>query len=135
MSASLRPPPRPERTWCRRTVFGKYYRLNVVRINLPPLRERGDDIVVLANRFLQRQRDAQGPRRFSETARQALLAYAWPDTARELENVIAQALLRARGPVIRTEDLALHESRLHPTLAAQEAAPVSLWSASLETRL
>ena len=110
-----------------------YYRLNVVRINLPPLRERGDDIVLLANRFLQRQRDAQGPRRFSEAARRALLDYAWPGNVRELENVIAQAILRARGPVIRAEDLALHESRLHPTTASQEAASVNPSGAGLET--
>ena len=91
-----------------------YYRLNVVRIKLPPLRERGDDIVLLAKRFLQRQADAQGPRGFSEDACHALLDYAWPGNVRELENIIAQAVVRARGPVIRAEDLALHDSQLHP---------------------
>ena len=89
-----------------------YYRLNVVRMTLPPLRERGEDIVLLANRFLHRQRqtDGQGPRSLSDAARQALLAYAWPGNVRELENVIAQTVVRARGPVIRAEDLALSES-------------------------
>ena len=108
-----------------------YYRLNVVRITLPPLRERGDDIVLLAKRFLQGQGDARGPRRFAETARQALLDHAWPGNVRELENVIAQAVLRARGPVIRAEDLALHERRLYPT--AQEAAPAIPSGTNLES--
>ena len=98
-----------------------YYRLNVVRIKLPPLRERGDDIVLLAKRFLQRQADTQGPRGFSEDACHALLDYAWPGNVRELENVIAQAVVRARGPVIRAEELALHDSQLHS--AAREADP------------
>ena len=98
-----------------------YYRLNVVRIKLPPLRERGDDIVLLAKRFLQRQADAQGPRGFSEDACHALLDYAWPGNVRELENIIAQAVVRARGPVIRAGDLALHDSQLHSV--AREADP------------
>ena len=89
-----------------------YYRLNVVRMTLPPLRERGEDIVLLANRFLHRQRqtDGHGPRSFSDTARQALLAYSWPGNVRELENVVAQAVVCARGSVIRAEDLALNEN-------------------------
>ena len=107
-----------------------YYRLNVVRIKLPPLRERGDDIVLLAKRFLQRQADAQGPRGFSEDACQALLDYAWPGNVRELENVIAQAVVRARGPVIRAEDLALHDSQLHS--AAREADPTGPADAGLD---
>ena len=108
-----------------------YYRLNVVRIKLPPLRERGDDIVLLAKRFLQRQADAQGPRGFSEDACQALLDYAWPGNVRELENVIAQAVVRARGPLIRAEDLALHDSQLRSV--ARQAAPTGPADAGLDT--
>ncbi len=108
-----------------------YYRLNVVRINLPPLRERGGDIMLLANRFLQRQRTVRGPCRFSETAHQTLLDYAWPGNVRELENVIAQAILRTRSPVIQAEDLALHVSRPPSTTASQEAAPMSSSSVDL----
>ena len=107
-----------------------FYRLNVVRMSLPPLRERGADIILLANRFLHRQRqtDGQGPRSFSDTARQALLVYPWPGNVRELENVVAQAVVRARGPVIRAEDLALSESRarLSGEIAeAETSSPVS----------
>jgi DNA-binding NtrC family response regulator len=74
-----------------------YYRLNVVRISLPPLRERGEDIALLADYFLEKhlQTNPQGPRGFSEDARQQLLAYSWPGNVRELENAIAQAVLNA----------------------------------------
>lgn len=92
-----------------------YYRLNVVRISLPPLRERGEDIALLANYFLEkhRQTDPQGPRGFSEEARQQLLAHSWPGNVRELENVIAKAVLNARSSVITAEDLALNSDLRH----------------------
>jgi sigma-54-specific transcriptional regulator len=91
-----------------------YYRLNVVRISLPPLRERGEDIVLLADYFLERhyQDNPQGPRGFSEDARQQLLAHSWPGNVRELENVIAQAVLNARVSVVTAEDLTLHSDPL-----------------------
>jgi DNA-binding NtrC family response regulator len=91
-----------------------YYRLNVVRISLPPLRERGEDIVLLADYFLERhhQDNPQGPRGFSEDARQQLLAHPWPGNVRELENVIAQAVLNARSSVVTAEDLTLHSDPL-----------------------
>lgn len=99
-----------------------YYRLNVVRISLPPLRERGEDILLLANYFLHRQRQDshQELRGFTQQARQALRSYAWPGNVRELENIIAQAALRARGPVIAEEDLGLSQS---PGPGATESAP------------
>jgi sigma-54-specific transcriptional regulator len=84
-----------------------YYRLNVVRITLPPLRERGDDILVLADYFLSvhRRGDAPGPQSFSADARTKLLSYSWPGNVRELENVIARAVLCARGRLLTAEDL------------------------------
>jgi DNA-binding NtrC family response regulator len=87
-----------------------YYRLNVVRISLPPLRERGEDIALLADYFLEKhlQTNPQGPRGFSEDARQQLLTYSWPGNVRELENAVAQAVLNARSGVIRAEDLTLN---------------------------
>jgi sigma-54-specific transcriptional regulator len=93
-----------------------YYRLNVVRIALPPLRERGEDILLLAEHFLNihRSGDAQGPQGFSPDAREKLLAHSWPGNVRELENVIAQAALSARGRLLTAEDLALHETALRP---------------------
>jgi transcriptional regulator with PAS, ATPase and Fis domain len=93
-----------------------YYRLNVVRISLPPLRERGEDVTLLAGYFLKkhRQTDPQGPSGFSEEARQHLLAHPWPGNVRELENVIAQAVLNTRGSVIDVEDLTLSSDTLRP---------------------
>ncbi|MGH7962335.1 MAG: sigma-54 interaction domain-containing protein, partial [Candidatus Binatia bacterium] len=94
-----------------------YYRLNVVRITLPPLRERGEDILLLADYFIgvHRRADAQGPQGFSADAREKLLAYAWPGNVRELENVIAQTILGARGRLITAEDLVFNE--ISPRLA------------------
>jgi transcriptional regulator with PAS, ATPase and Fis domain len=103
-----------------------YYRLNVVRITLPPLRERGEDILLLAEHFLNayRRGDHQGPQGFSPEAREKLLSYSWPGNVRELENAIAQAVLGARGGVLTTEDLALSEVSLRPvTTSPSEQAP------------
>lgn len=69
------------------------YRLNVITLTLPPLRERGEDILVLAERFLARFVNDYGrpARGFSEAARSALLSYNWPGNIRELRNVIERA--------------------------------------------
>lgn len=94
-----------------------YYRLNVVRITLPPLRERGDDIMLLAEHFLNvsRQDEIRGPQGFSLEAREKLRNYSWPGNVRELANVIAQAVLSARGRLIIAEDLILSALPLPPT--------------------
>jgi transcriptional regulator with GAF, ATPase, and Fis domain len=85
------------------------FRLDVIRIELPPLRERGDDVVALAHRFLgdlaaQAQRPVRG---FTEGALRRLRAHRWPGNVRELRNAIERAVLMAEGPRIRAEDLAL----------------------------
>ena len=99
-----------------------YYRLDVVRINLPPLRERGDDILLIANHLLQLHTNhgqtgqdektgkgkTLGPQGFSPTACEKLLSYTWPGNVRELENIIAQAVLNTRGSLITEDDLPLH---------------------------
>jgi DNA-binding NtrC family response regulator len=85
------------------------YRLNTIHIQLPPLRERGDDIVLLAQRFLNRH--AQHHRRpvtsFSEAALSSLRRYAWPGNVRELNHVVERAVLMARGTAIEPADLRL----------------------------
>ena len=85
------------------------YRLNTIHIHLPPLRERGDDILRLAQRSLSRH--AQHHRRsvsgFSEPALSALRRYAWPGNVRELNHVIERAVLMARGSAIEAADLRL----------------------------
>ncbi len=89
------------------------YRLNTIHIHLPPLRERGDDILRLAQRFLSKH--AQHHRRsvaaFSEPALSALRRYAWPGNVRELNHVIERAVLMARGTAIEPADLRLTAAR------------------------
>ena len=86
-----------------------YYRLNVLRITVPPLREREGDVLLLARHFLERER--RRVRRpiagFTREAEQRLLTHAWPGNVRELENAVAQAVLRMRGDRITADDLAL----------------------------
>jgi DNA-binding NtrC family response regulator len=86
-----------------------YYRLNVCRIQVPPLRERGDDVLLLAETFLAREsrRLARPLDGFAPDAERKLLDHSWPGNVRELENAIAQACLRARGSRVTAEDLVL----------------------------
>jgi len=84
-----------------------FYRLNVVRIVLPPLRERRDDIPMLAQHFLQKFPGAneQTIRGFIPDTMALLQRYPWPGNVRELENVIERAVSLAHGPLILPEDL------------------------------
>ena len=82
-----------------------YYRLNVHRIHLPPLRERGGDIAALVETFLHRYGPSAGVTGCSDAARAALLAYDYPGNVRQLEHVIQRAAAVARGPVIEPADL------------------------------
>jgi two-component system NtrC family response regulator len=84
-----------------------YYRLNVVIIQIPPLRERREDIAALLDHFLLRfteknRREVTG---ITAAARDALLRYDYPGNVRELENVVERAVLLCRGRVIDLEDL------------------------------
>ncbi|UCE87719.1 MAG: sigma-54-dependent Fis family transcriptional regulator, partial [Deltaproteobacteria bacterium] len=84
------------------------YRLRVVPIHLPPLRERADDIPVLAQHFVGRYAAelATGPRWLSDAATDALVRYDWPGNVRELENSIKRALVLSSGEVLTPEDFA-----------------------------
>jgi DNA-binding NtrC family response regulator len=82
-----------------------YYRLNVVRIAVPPLRERRDDIPLLAAHVLRTAETQGQPRRLSPAALGALMAHAWPGNVRELENVLERQALSASGGTIELEDL------------------------------
>lgn len=85
-----------------------YYRLNVFRINLPPLRERGEDIPLLAEHILDRK-GPKGSRRLSPGALKKLAAYSFPGNIRELENILERALIYCEGGLIREGDIDLHE--------------------------
>jgi DNA-binding NtrC family response regulator len=79
-----------------------YYRLNVVQLHLPPLRERRDGIPVLAHHFLEKfsKQFGKKTRRFSHLAMRALEEHSWPGNVRELENVVQRAVVIAEGPVV-----------------------------------
>ena len=84
-----------------------YYRLNVLTIELPPLRERGEDIARLAEHFLASKAAGLGrrPPRLSAAARDCLMRYAWPGNVRELENIMERALILSTGAEIGPADL------------------------------
>jgi len=84
-----------------------YYRIHVVAIHLPPLRERREDVRLLAEDFLARARaDAgRGPARFSHAALAALERWPWPGNVRELENVVERAVTLADGEQVEVQDL------------------------------
>jgi len=83
-----------------------FYRINAITIALPPLRERPDDVILLAESFLNRFGGAAPPR-LSDEALDALRAYPWPGNVRELRNVIERAVLLANGGQIRASELPL----------------------------
>jgi two-component system response regulator HydG len=99
-----------------------YYRLHVVQIRLPPLRERHGDVPLLASHFLRRfaeenRREIEG---FSPEALRALEAYTWPGNVRELENAIERAVVLGRGPRVELEDL---PETVREAVRAEGAAP------------
>jgi transcriptional regulator with PAS, ATPase and Fis domain len=84
-----------------------YYRLNVIPIFVPPLRERKDDIPLLVSHFLQKFSQERGKeiKSFSPEVMEILLAHSWPGNVRELENVIDHAIIIAKQDKILTKDL------------------------------
>src|SRR6266568_1223731 len=83
-----------------------YFRLNVVQIKLPPLRDRKSDIPILVTAFLEKFSDPRGSvRTISEDAMRRLIAYDWPGNVRELENAIERAVALGSGPILHVGDL------------------------------
>lgn len=91
-----------------------YYRINVIDIHIPPLRERPEDIAPLAETILERLRaeDGRPQARLADSALAALRTYAFPGNVRELENILDRALTLCAGDTIEPEDLALPTSSL-----------------------
>ena len=87
-----------------------YYRINVIPVRLPPLRERRDDIPLLVDYFLDKSAREIGvePKRISVEAMRVLESYHWPGNVRELENVVERTLALATGDTIRRDDLPPH---------------------------
>ncbi len=92
-----------------------YYRINVIELNVPALRERGDDILLLAEHILRR---LNGKASLSEDARYALLAYSFPGNVRELENMLERAVTLCSGGVITETDLNMRDAAEPGTISA-----------------
>jgi two-component system, NtrC family, response regulator HydG len=90
-----------------------YYRLNVVRIEMPPLRVRGDDIMVLANSVLERHAAANEKQieGFTDGARDKLMSHGWPGNVRELENAVERAVVMCGASVVDADHLTLERPR------------------------
>lgn len=82
-----------------------FYRLNVVTIDIPPLRERKEDIPILANYFLKKKREPHNEKEFSKECIQALLNYDFPGNVRELANIVERGILLTKGQWIEPEYL------------------------------
>jgi DNA-binding NtrC family response regulator len=109
-----------------------YYRLNVISIHLPPLRERREDIPLLVDHFLKKYSkvNQKSILDISKEARALLLRYPYPGNVRELENIIERAVVLCRGEVITTQDLPYHfqEGKSEPSesLRRDSSLPESL---------
>ncbi len=101
-----------------------YYRLNVIQLELPPLRERGADIRLLAHALLSRLCERHNSRElhFDEAALKVMDRYTWPGNVRELENAIERAVILADGPAITPELLAIPSDPPAPLTPAQAQA-------------
>jgi two-component system nitrogen regulation response regulator GlnG len=97
-----------------------FYRLNVVRLHLPPLRERPEDIRLLVDYFLRNfaREQQHKPRSISSAALKALMQYHWPGNVRELENVLRRALVISKGDAILVTDLPAELQGKSPETAA-----------------
>ena len=106
-----------------------YYRLNVVRLRMPPLRERMEDLPILVQEILQplAKEMARPKPKISASATKKLQSYPWPGNVRELRNVLERALLTLHGDEIRSEDLVM-EREAGPAMAARSGAmPAEEW--------
>jgi DNA-binding NtrC family response regulator len=115
-----------------------YFRLNVVSLRLPPLRERKDDIRLLADYFLERLSRSKGLRyTISPDAMKRLLAYDWPGNVRELENCLERASAMSSGPILNTCDLPPQIQNSNPqviSISGAEAKPGIVPLVELERR-
>jgi Nif-specific regulatory protein len=110
-----------------------YYRLNVIPIDLPPLRQRGDDIKLLVNFFLEKSMKNHKKRvKILDEAMAKLMSYPWPGNVRELENTIERIVLMGSEEGISASDMALMLPALDNEKLSQEYQEISLKNKSLE---
>jgi DNA-binding NtrC family response regulator len=107
-----------------------YYRLNVIAIHLPPLRERRDDIPIFVDAFLKRiaKEHDEPPKRLSEAAIDAIQVYDWPGNVRELENALERAVVLTRGEIIELDAIPgkISERKAEPLVAERPHATPTL---------
>jgi DNA-binding NtrC family response regulator len=112
-----------------------FFRISAVPITIPPLRERGDDVLLLAEHFLERfRREFRKPAlKFSGATRARLLTYSWPGNVRELQNAIERAAILTNGPTIDESGLQLPSARPTPEeLPGGMLEEEFLWEGPLE---
>ena len=110
-----------------------YYRLNVIELRLPPLRERRDDIGVLSEVILRRLSPPGTPVHLSASALEVLAAYSFPGNVRELENILERATAFANDGVIEVADLALRAAHQSAEPSPVAVLPESLAAASMQS--
>jgi DNA-binding NtrC family response regulator len=111
-----------------------YFRLNVIPLSLPPLRERGDDILLLTHHFIQKfaHKMSRRVKRVSVEAADVLRAYAWPGNVRELEHAIEHAFVLSQSDELTARDLPIARASAPPPRPASEAPRGSLASELLD---
>ncbi len=114
-----------------------FFRLNVIQLHLPPLRERREDIPALTDHFLKRyvQENGRGPMRLSAGTREMFLAYDWPGNVRELQNAVERAVVLSTGPVLEPEHFALQTPRSKPARGDAVAVSIGTTVADMEKEL
>ena len=104
-----------------------FYRLNVIALHLPPLRQRADDIPLLAAAFLARSavQRSEPAKTLAESAVDAMMAYQWPGNVRELENALERAVIMSAGDVIGADDLPERVTARHAEPLVSERTPTT----------
>jgi DNA-binding NtrC family response regulator len=104
-----------------------FYRLNVIALHLPPLRQRSDDIPLLAAAFLARSatQRSEPAKTLAESAVDAMMAYQWPGNVRELENALERAVIMSAGDVIGADDLPERVTARHAEPLVSERVPMT----------
>jgi two-component system response regulator FlrC len=111
-----------------------YYRLNVIPLKLPPLRDRKDDVLLLADHFIKKYRriDDRCVEGLTEEATRVLMGMRWPGNVRELENLVERAVLLCQGNLIDTDDLFIGNK---PAALAEPSFPMSGSLKEMEKRM
>jgi transcriptional regulator with PAS, ATPase and Fis domain len=105
-----------------------FYRLNVFSITIPPLRDRIEDVDIIASHFLAREtREYQAPRKFSDEAIEAMRAHRWPGNVRELKNVVERAaILGGDAPIIRPEHLMIQRRSAARAVPSEDGTDIRI---------